>query len=396
MDLTEALTTLSTRIVDGSSVLSEIQDDLDDLRDAMPSAAESVQLSPVPPQVEELTRSMDLLVAAPEAAPLPLRFQGSGSRSLTSLLVFRAFVRLRQGGDRPLAPLPISAFEEPEAHLHPHAQRTVHRQIEAFDGQKLITTHSTQIAAQADPRSLRRLYRTPHGVGVAQLPDGYPDDDVRRLQRFLLRTTPEALFARLVILVEGETEEALLPPLLAHHLAPRDPDGEGLVVASTDGVTKFPQVAAALEALGIPWLALADGDPAGDTAVARLSQRLGRDVAADPVHVFQLPTPHDLESYLLDDRRLEALERAIRNADGDDALERWSDERHGKPRRGGREPRDFRGPDGPTELVDDYLRGHKGTLGAFIADQLIADGHLPAAFGAVFDRANALFAGDDV
>jgi putative ATP-dependent endonuclease of OLD family len=53
-----------------------------------------------------------------------------GTRSLASLFVFRAFVSWKRSkADQESERLhPFLALEEPEAHLHPHAQRAVFSQ----------------------------------------------------------------------------------------------------------------------------------------------------------------------------------------------------------------------------------------------------------------------------
>jgi putative ATP-dependent endonuclease of OLD family len=40
-------------------------------------------------------------------------------------------------------------MEEPEAHLHPQAQRQLFDQISHFEGQKIVSTHSPSIIAQS-------------------------------------------------------------------------------------------------------------------------------------------------------------------------------------------------------------------------------------------------------
>ncbi len=53
-----------------------------------------------------------------------IEFQGEGTQSLAVLLLFRAFLR-SQLSDLDPAASPITALEEPEAHLHPSAIRSL-------------------------------------------------------------------------------------------------------------------------------------------------------------------------------------------------------------------------------------------------------------------------------
>lgn len=281
---------LGLRIRDSSAALAGVQTALERLTSALSSGADTVEVAPLPPRLDELGRGVDVLVTAPGSTAMPLRLQGSGSRSLTSLLVFRAFVAMRQGADRSLKPHPVSAFEEPEAHLHPHAQQVAFRQLADLPGQQLVTTHSPQVAAIAELRSVRRFRRAGAAVEVHALGSTCSDQILTSLRRFVLRRAPEALFARLVILVEGETDESALRVLAGSWWGDRDVSGLGLTIVSVEGSGTFQHVAPCLEALRIPWLVLADGDTAGVGGVQSMNKALKTDTRANPERAQLLPT----------------------------------------------------------------------------------------------------------
>ena len=114
-----------------------------------------MSIEALPGRVEELARAVDVLLKAPGSAALPLRVQGMGSRSLAVVMVFQAFARLRLGADQDLTPLSVAAFEEPEAHLHPHPQRAMFHLIHGLPGQKLVSTHSPFVTQVADIFDIR-------------------------------------------------------------------------------------------------------------------------------------------------------------------------------------------------------------------------------------------------
>ena len=138
-----------------------------------------------------------------------------GTRSWASMLTVKAFTELLAKNHKEEAEpfFPILASEEPEAHLHPNAQRTLYKQLIDAPGQVIISTHSPYIAGLAELHEIKSLRKPENSVEVYQLRERYDGDDLRKLKREVVHSRGELLFSKAIVLSEGETEEQALPEL---------------------------------------------------------------------------------------------------------------------------------------------------------------------------------------
>jgi hypothetical protein len=129
---------------------------------------------------------------------------------------------------------PLLAIEEPGAHLHPHAQRRLFKDLAEIDAPVLLTTHSPTIVKYADPSSLILLRLNARGETTAhQLdPEEIGDDDLKDLARLMRGGRAEMFFARSIIIVEGQSELIALPHFAGILGCDLDRDGVSLVQAN--------------------------------------------------------------------------------------------------------------------------------------------------------------------
>ncbi|MCC6178175.1 MAG: AAA family ATPase [Chloroflexi bacterium] len=372
----QALATVGDRIVASSPVLGSVKTGLGGVKDALGASVSDVAIAPVPGRVDDLSRAVDVMIQRPQGAALPLRLQGQGSRSLAAVMVFESFVRKRVTLGGPVSPLVVAAFEEPEAHLHPQAHRAMLGLIAKLDGQKLVSTHSPHVVRVADIHAIRSISRTVSGApqckAVPRKSNGGPTfagDELANVTRFVQRNNGEILFARAVVVIEGDTEDFALPVFARHHWA-KDPSLLAISFAHTDGAGNGKHVVRILEYLGVPWVLMADSDDAGKKGVDSIEQALGRSLTAD--ELVRLPGSVGFDEYLIDAGYRVPIEAAIAEHYGPDELvgcrARW----HGQAVKGGG-TRDYRSPGWEERLVREFCKRNKGTLGQVLAAVILRD-----------------------
>lgn len=105
-------------------------------------------------------------------------------------------------------------IEEPEAHIHTHVQKTLFQNVAYENTQIIYSTHSTQISEVSEIERVNVLSREGESWVALQPATGLAPADVQSAERFLDAVRSNLLFARSVLLVEGDAEEILIPNLV--------------------------------------------------------------------------------------------------------------------------------------------------------------------------------------
>jgi putative ATP-dependent endonuclease of OLD family len=390
-EVEDSLVALRAKLKTGSAPLAALEIELQDIRQVIAHPQLDVEVSALPVKVDDLLRSMDLLLTETGQTALPIAVQGMGTRSLSALLIFRAYVRSVLATAEGAGTLSVAAFEEPEAHLHPHAQRAVLSVIQQIPGERLISTHSPYVASVADVFDIRVFRRDANGTVASWIDEtdaaGKPTFDseqLAHLRRFVQLRHGEVLFARAVGLFEGETEDAAFP-VFARAYWSGGPDSLGISLVNVGGAGNYKHITTALTALHIPWVVFSDGDKAAVDGLAAAGKSIGRSLDHSSAEVVMLPNGHDFEAYLLAQGFRTEVENSIGRFFGPTALNDYKAKNHSQAGKKGA-TRDYASSGWEDRLAHDFMDRHKGTYGSSLADEIVATGALPVRVKDFFER----------
>lgn len=310
-DLEERLASLNEDIVSHSEVLSHIREVLAGLNRTVTAFGQGVEISPVSKKMRDLMKGVGVQFADGAGSSFPLESHGMGTRSWASLLSFDAYIswtgKLAEREGLPFHP--ILFLEEPEAHLHPNAQRSVYGQLCQGIGQRVVSTHSPYLAGQADLGNIVHFSKDGVVTKIRKLPSGeLGADDTRKIRREIMNTRGELLFASAVVLFEGETEEQALP-MFARRYWNRHPFERGVAFVGVGGEGNYLPFLRMFEAMNIPWFIFSDGEQNAQTKVGRALESVSLSLP-DPRVCF-LPNEQAIEGFLVDDGYENELKSAV-------------------------------------------------------------------------------------
>ncbi|MEI7108609.1 AAA family ATPase [Pectobacterium versatile] len=105
-------------------------------------------------------------------------------------------------------------IEEPEAHIHTHIQKSLFEKIKYDNTQIIYSTHSSNISEISNIKNMNIIGFVSGNCEVFQPSTGLADEQCEFIQRYLDAIRSNLLFARSVVLVEGDAEELLIPTLI--------------------------------------------------------------------------------------------------------------------------------------------------------------------------------------
>ena len=301
----------NNHLSESSQILGNIEKSFNDLSYFISSERGSVTIKGVPQNIDELSKRIGLNFATKGSHSFPMEFHGSGTRSITTVLLFKIFFEFQRNLDKNQIYHPIIAVEEPESHLHPQAAIALFDYIDSMEGQRIITTHSSNMIKECDIYSLRRFVRNGDETQVLSLDrkiNPLSDEDKLIIERKVTKSHGEILFSRLIILYEGEeTEDQVLPIFFKKYFG-RHHSFYGISMISAKGYNYSPFILFA-NSFKIPFYIFSDGEDTVKTAISKNIAKLGLDLSDQ--RIVMIPNMQNFEKYISTEDYREVLTKVI-------------------------------------------------------------------------------------
>lgn len=432
-EMKQQITVLNNNAINESPVLKHLKEELKKLNQTTQTKGEGVSLNPFPKKLSDLHKGMKVYFQDAESDAFSMENHGMGTRSWASIITAGAFSswqlqqidkKIDKGEDTELL-FPIFALEEPEAHLHPNAQRTLYKQLKGFKGQKIVSTHSPYIAGQAELDELRHFYKegdastvseilfdsqdrvkikelvhqievkgktkvaykefNPQIINLKKIADKkLTEKDKRDLIREILLNRGELLFARALLLFEGVTEEVSLPHFYQKYFN-RSPFEDGITLVSVGGKLHYSAFLKFAKFLKIPVFILSDGDDNTENEVKNQIIKVFENLHSVPL--FVLPNGAAFEKFLIDSGFADEIVNSIDKVRGvEDFMSGYIADLNGENRKGGT-IRNYETGAGFITALNDCMSENKTEFAEEIAEQIIAtDKPIPPKIRELFEK----------
>ena len=320
-DIKELIGKLNDLIIKDNATVNDLISKLKELEKNINISPDSLCLQAFSKRSWELLDELNIYLRTSNSnLALPIAKHGMGTQNIAILLIFNAYLDiLLPKIVENVEATPIVGIEEPEAHIHPHAQRAVFQQISNMKGQKIISTHSPFIVDQADiydylvfrnEKGVTEIKRIPKYRKEFKFKYGLPEaaygnnkylmpDEELLIKRYIQYRNAELFFSSLFILCEGDTEKVFLERVFPYDTG-KTPGQFGISIISCDGQTYPPFLKIANgDAFNLKWLILSDAEPDTKEKLKNAIENSGYEFDDVKDRVSYLPEGNDFESYCI-------------------------------------------------------------------------------------------------
>lgn len=330
--LEELIQELNDRAVETSPVLTDLKAHLDSLSQSFEGQG-NADITPFPKKIRDLSKRFSIHFGDSATNSFSMEYHGMGTRSWASMLTVKAFIELaeKKHSEESECFFPIVAAEEPEAHLHPNAQRTLYKQLTEVRGQVIISSHSPYLAALANQQDLRVISKSnASGTIVNSLDKNLGPEELRKIHREVIHSKGELLFSSAIVLSEGETEAQALPLLFEKYFGKEAFIlGVNFIGVGGSGSKYKPYLTFARD-FNIPVFIFSDGEEKPINGLKKVYNTVFGTTDITTASNITILEDTDFEGYLLDSGFQSDVEAAIKAHDSDDRITKYIQKKQGK------------------------------------------------------------------
>jgi putative ATP-dependent endonuclease of OLD family len=323
---------LNDKAVETSPVLTDLKGHLDSLSQSFEGQGQA-DITPFPKKIRDLSKRFSIHFGDSATNSFSMEYHGMGTRSWASMLTVKAFLEISEKKYTEEAEcfFPIIAAEEPEAHLHPNAQRTLYKQLTEVNGQVIISSHSPYLAALANQQDLRVISKSNiHGTIVNSLDKSLQPEELRKIHREVIHSKGELLFSSAIVLSEGETEAQALPLLFEKYFGKEAFIlGVNFIGVGGSGSKYKPYLTFARD-FNIPVFIFSDGEEKPVNGLKKVYENIFGETDITKASNITILENTDFEGYLLDSGFQNDVETAIKANDGVDRITKYIHRKQGK------------------------------------------------------------------
>ena len=322
-DLEKQLAQINTNIVNMLPALQQTKEKISAIASTVGTHDSSLEIKALTSHLTDLHRSLDIEFQDGNAAKMSIAQHGMGTRSWISFLTLGAYVDwilLTQKQDDPeVENFVMLTMEEPEANLHPQAQKQLYSQISIFKGQKIVSTHSPSIVAQVELFQLFHFQKEDGKTIVKKYKPTFKYDmsenEEKKIKREILATKGELLFASAVVLCEGITEEQALPIFFEHYFG-FTAFSKGINIIGVGG-QNYKAFVKLFHSFGMKWFIFSDGEKQAQKSLEKVIEEIGSKQIIDCPNIIVIDQGNDYENHLIRSGFTQEIITAINDTNSD-------------------------------------------------------------------------------
>lgn len=179
----------------------------------------SLHLSFAPPEIEDLFKSSTITLSDAQGRPRPFTSFGHGAQRSVHMALIKLLADLTGGAAGNPGGTVVLLIDEPELYLHPQAIELLRESLLSLSNQTfqvIFSTHSPLLIGRAHALQTRIIYKNADNKTAVRerlttASAAFAAHEHHAEAVFSIQSATHLLFSEKVLLVEGKTEQMLLP-----------------------------------------------------------------------------------------------------------------------------------------------------------------------------------------